>query len=178
MYYLERAATLDPRNAEARNNFGNALRAQGRLNEAILQYQQAVELLPNFVMYRSNLASALTGAGRLKEAITHYEEAIKASPSDPFIANNLAWLLATSPDSSSSSRKRAVELAELAVKLSIDNPVNAGTLANAYAAAGRFDDAVAQAEKARDLAVQQGNRDLADLLTEMLASYRMGRIFR
>ena len=69
-------------------------------------------------------------------------------------------------------------IGERAVALSKDNPVNTGTLAAAYASAGRFNDAIAQAEKARELAVRRGLRDVAGLLDEMLASYRAGRRFR
>src|SRR5262249_23934734 len=101
-----------------------------------------------------------------------------ASPFDPFAANNLAWLLATAPKPSPPNIERAIELTERAVKLTKGSAVNTGTLAVAYAASGRFDDAAIQAEKARSLVIQQGDSKLADLLAEMLESYRKGRVFR
>lgn len=178
MYYLERAATLDPRNPEAHNNLGSALQRLGRPEPAIVEFRKATELLPDFALYHANLASALTETGHLDEAIAQYELAVRAAPTDAFIANNLAWLLATAETPTPKDAQRAVELAERAVALSKDNPVNTGTLAAAYAAAGRFNDAVAQAEKARDLATRRGLQDVARLLDEMLASYRAGRRFR
>jgi Flp pilus assembly protein TadD len=178
MYYLERATQLAPDNAEAHNNFGGVLRGKGWLEDAATQFRQAVELEPNRAAYRANLGSVLAEAGRIDEAIVHFDAAVKAAPSDPFIANNLAWLLATLPTTSSGNPQRAVELAERAVQLSQGNPVTTGTLAAAYAAAGRFEDAIAQAERARDLAHQQGNRRIADLSATMLESFRAKRPFR
>ena len=178
MYYLERATEIDPRNPENHNNLGSALRKLGRVEPAIVEYRKATELLPNFALYHANLASALSEVGRLDEAIAQYELAVQAAPADAFIANNLAFLLATAEAPTPRDIQRAVELAERAVALSKDNPVNMGTLAAAYAVAGRFNDAVTQAEKARDLATRQGLRDVANLLEQMLASYRAGRRFR
>ena len=60
-----------------------------------------------------------------------------------------AWLLATSPESSSSSGAEAVQLAQRAVELSDgDEPTYLDTLAAACARVGRFADAVKTAEKA------------------------------
>jgi Flp pilus assembly protein TadD len=178
MYYLERATALDPRHAEARNNLGSAFRVKGRLNDAITEFRAATELEPRSGVYRANLASALTEAGNLGEAIAQYELAVKAAPADPFIANNLAWLLATSPQVTAQDSQRAVELAERSARISTEDPVAHGTLAAAYAAAGRFDDAVVQAEKSRELALRQGNRDLADLSNRMVEAYRARHIYR
>ena len=51
----------------------------------------------------------------------------------------------------------AVILARRAVGLTPSDPNNLGTLAAAYAEAGRFADAVETARKAADLTAQQGN---------------------
>ena len=178
MYYLERATLLDPQNAESHNNYGDSLRVQGRLDDAISQYRRAVELEPRFAMFHANLGSALTQKGLIPEAMSRYDEAIAISPDDPFVANNLAWLLATTSEASTPNARRAVDLAERAVRLSKGDPVTMGTLSVAYAAVGRFDDAIAQAEKAHAIATRQNNRRVADLCTEMLKSYRAGRPFR
>ncbi len=178
MYYLERATLLDPQNAESHNNYGDSLRIQGRLDDAISQFRQAVELEPRFAMFHANLGSALTEKGLITEAISEYERAIALAPGDPFVANNLAWLLATHSEASPPNARRAVELAERAVRLSQGDPVTMGTLSVAYAAVGRFDDAITQAEKARDIATRQNNRRVANLSTEMLEFYRAGRPFR
>ena len=42
----------------ARNNLGTAFLQQGRTNEAIKQYQEALRLKPDFAQARDNLARA------------------------------------------------------------------------------------------------------------------------
>jgi lipopolysaccharide biosynthesis regulator YciM len=92
--------------------------------------------------------------------------------------NNLAWALATSPDASKRDGKRAVQLAERACDLTqYQQPIMVGTLAAAYAEAGRFDDAVATAQKARDIALALGQKDIAGNNQHLLELYKSGRAF-
>ena len=68
--------------------------------------------------------------------------------------NNLAWVLATHENPQARNPAEAVELAERACKIThYERPETLDTLAAAYAAAGRFDEAVKIAEKAVELAV-------------------------
>ena len=72
-----------------------------------------------------------------------------------------------------------MELAQRAVKLSGgQDPAILGTLAAAYAEAGRFSEAVQTARKAADLAVQQKQQPLADALRAKIALYEAGKPFR
>jgi hypothetical protein len=92
--------------------------------------------------------------------------------------NNLAWLLAANRDAAVRNGAEAVNLAERACKLSdYKTPVFIGTLAAAYAEAGRFGDAVTTAEKARDLALAAGEKVTADKNSELLELYRAGRAY-
>jgi hypothetical protein len=50
-----------------------------------------------------------------------------------------------------------------------------GTLAAAYAEAGRFSDAVATAEKAANLAAAAGNSRFANINTQLMQLYRAGK---
>src|ERR1019366_4434369 len=90
--------------------------------------------------------------------------------------NNLAWMLASHPDPTIRNGKEAVELAERACRLT-DNgqPFFLGTLAAAYAEAGRFNDAITTAEKARDLAKQLGWNGVAERNDYLLDLYRAGK---
>jgi hypothetical protein len=93
--------------------------------------------------------------------------------------NNLAWLLATAPDDQVRDGSRAVELAERACQLTgWKHPVLMGTLAAAYAEAGRFDDAVKMAERARSEAEAQKLEPVAARNTELLELYRQGKPYR
>ena len=49
-------------------NHGNALRAEGQLDEAIAAYRQAIAFNPNYAEARGNLGIALKDKGQLDEA--------------------------------------------------------------------------------------------------------------
>lgn len=56
--------------------------------------------------------------------------------------------------------------------------VHAATLAAAYAEVGRFVDAVAAAERALELATDEGNGARADSIREQIATYETSTPFR
>jgi tetratricopeptide (TPR) repeat protein len=89
------------------------------------------------------------------------------------VLNNLAWLLATSPDAHIRDGVQAVKYAEHACELTHHGvTILVGTLAAAYAEAGRYDDAMAAAEKACALATASGERDLLEKNRKLLALYQ------
>jgi len=120
------------------------------------------------------MAAILTMQGKFREAVGHYNEALRLKPDAPDTLNNLAWLLAVCPEAQIRDGTRAVKLAEHACELTqYQVTPMVGTLAAAYAEAGRFDDAIMKAEKACSLAARPGEQ--ADLLKrnrELLALYR------
>jgi protein O-mannosyl-transferase len=177
MYYLQRAVALNPNNAEAHNNLGNAWRAKGRLDQALDEFRKAVELRPNVGIYHANVGGVLATKGNFREAVAQFETALQNAPDNPFIANNLAWLLATCADGSVRNGARSLEIAQNAVKLSNDDARVIATLSAAYAEAGKLDEAILTAEKARQLALQQGNRALADFSSRLVDSFRAGNPF-
>jgi hypothetical protein len=69
-------------------------------------------------------------------------------------------------------------LAERACKLTgYKEGIFVGTLAAAYAEAGRFQDAVSSAEKAHSLALAAGQKEIAQKNQELLELYRAGRAY-
>jgi protein O-mannosyl-transferase len=82
------ACTTD--NYIAHNNFGTALMDKGRIDEASIQFQQALQINPALAEARNNLASALLKKGGVDEAIAHYEEVLKSDPSYADAHFNLA----------------------------------------------------------------------------------------
>jgi tetratricopeptide (TPR) repeat protein len=56
------------------------LARQGRLQEAIDHYEQALRLKPDFALAQYNLGNALLQARKLPEAIGHYERALHLKP--------------------------------------------------------------------------------------------------
>jgi Flp pilus assembly protein TadD len=99
------------------------------------------------------------------------EKALELAPESVSAINNLAWLLATNPTIRDPAR--AVSLAEKAGQLAPQpNPIIYHTLAAAYAASGRKDDAISAAERCRQLAIEQGDTALADAVQHELEAYR------
>ena len=114
-----------------------------------------------------------------RAAIEQWETALGLNPKDGNAQSNLAWVFATAPDASLRNGTRAVDLAERALKLAGGvSPILHRTLAAAYAETGRFDDAIATAERGYAFAEREGNRELADEFTAVLARYRQHQPFR
>jgi tetratricopeptide (TPR) repeat protein len=174
----EQALRSKPDYVEAHFNLGLALEKLGRTTEAISHYEQALRVKPDFTAAHYNLGDALLRAGKVQEAIGHYEQALRIKPHNPEALNNLAWLLATQAPAGSADPVRAVALAEQAGKLS-GNRVAAylDTLAAAYAAAGRFSDAIATAQRAVELARSGGQPQLAEKIESRLQLYRNGHAY-
>ena len=137
--------------------------------------KQALKLQPNLAEAHNGLANALLRQGRVAEAVTHYQAAVAAVPNHPYLLNNLAWVMATCPDASVRNGARAVELAQQAERASGGkDPALLGTLAAAYAEAGRFPDAVATAQRALNLATAQTNAPQVETLRGRLKLYQSG----
>ena len=132
-----------------------------------------VEEQPNDVNAHNNLGVLLTQKHQPRAAIAEWRRALELSPSDGNAQSNLAWALATAPEHAVRDGRHAVELAESVMKLGGGaNPILHRTLAAAYAEAGRFDDAIATAERGRVLAEREHNRSLATELAANLERYK------
>ena len=101
------------------------------------------------------------------------------SPTIFYVLKNLAWILATTEDTKIQNPADAVKYAERACELTdYKQPEALDTLAVAYAAADRFDQAVETAQKAVELAVPAGEKKLAQKIQKRLQLYRAGQPYR
>jgi protein O-mannosyl-transferase len=176
--HFKAALQLQPKLVAAHNNLANALLAKQQVDEAIAQFEEALQLQPNLAEAHNGLANALLQKGRTAEAVTHYEAALAGVPNHPYLLNNLAWVLATCPDAAIRNGPRAVELARQAERASGGkDPALLGTLAAAYAEAGRFPDAIATAQRALDLATAQADAKQVETLRERLKLFQAGSPF-
>jgi Flp pilus assembly protein TadD len=156
-----------------------ALAARGKFEEAIQAYHRAIQINPERASTYMNLGITLGQLGRTREAVAQYQQALKLDPDLPTALNNLAWALATSPDDQLRNGADAVRLAQHACELTHDSqPLFLGTLAAAYAEAGRFPEAVATAEKAEQLATNTGPTALSAKIRQSLELYRAGKPYR
>ncbi len=124
------------------------------------------------------LAEVFTAKHEYADAIGHYQSALNYDANSADALNNAAWLLATAPDPRFRDGKTAVELASRACELTdYKQPFFIGTLAAACAEAGRFDEAVANAQKARSLALSRGQMEIAGRDEQLLELYQAGQPF-
>ena len=146
------------------------------MDDAIAQFAEWLRANPDDSDAHCRLAGLLHGQRRTREAIQHYRAALKSQPDLPEALNNLAWILAANPEPAVRNGPEAVALAERACQLTpYQRAVMVGTLAAAYAEAGRFAEAVTTAEKAVRLAEQARQPELAARNRELLELYRAGK---
>ena len=172
------ALRISPNYAEAQSNLGFVLAAQGKWSDAIAAYRAALANNPRISQIHYLLGSALLAQHKVDEAIPEYQTALELDPEHQLALNDLAWVFATASEPRFRDGARAVSLAERACRLTnFQAPQYIGTLAAAYAEAGRFDDAVKSADLARNLAERVGDHGLAEKNDQLLLLYRQGRSF-
>jgi tetratricopeptide (TPR) repeat protein len=175
--YFQEALKLQPNYAPAHGRYGMLLAHTENLKAALDQLREAIRLQPT-VPICLDLASVLIRVGQSDAAVTQYRDALRLQPDSLEALTSLAWVLAVDPSNRVRNGPEAVTLAERACQLTeFRNPPFLGTLAAAYAEAGRFEDAIRTAEEARDLARTAGNQNLAETNQQLLEMYRAGKPF-
>jgi tetratricopeptide (TPR) repeat protein len=178
MVHYRNAVTSQPIINEAFFGIGRLLEAEGRWAEAEKIYSLLARPAQDNFTCHLHLAIIQSHLGRGTEAVAHLEAALKACPDTPEAMNNLAWTLAASEDAELRDGVEAVRLAERACELThYRETIIVGTLAAAYAEAGRFDNAIATAQRACTLASASGEPDLLKKNQELLVLYRAHRAY-
>jgi protein O-mannosyl-transferase len=179
MPYLLRAAQLAPAWPEPQRRLALALLRQGRLPEAREAYQKLIPLMPTTAEGCRDLADMLAEGQQFDQAVDYYRQALRLKPDFAEALNNLAMLRASCPQTEFRSGTEAVQLAETACRLSgRRNPASLGTLAAAYAEAGRFPEALKTIQDAITLSKTTGADHLLPIQTRALQDFRAGRPFR
>ncbi len=75
--------------AEAHNSLGITLAGEGRQQEAMRQWEQAVQLRPDYIEAHKRMADSLRQSGQLEEAMRHWERVLQIEPDDAEAHNNL-----------------------------------------------------------------------------------------
>ena len=172
------ALKIRPEDGDTRTVLAMALLAKNRTDEAAAQFREAARLQSTNALANYHLALIHQERKEIPAAIERFQLALKAQPDWPESLNNLAWILAANPDAKVRNGAEAVKLAERACRLTdYREPLLVGTLAAAYAEAGRFPEAVSSAEKARELALAAGQKEIAQKNQELLELYRSGRAY-
>ena len=173
------ALESEPGNAGTYFNLGMLLQMQGDTSGAIEQYRLALEITPNDAQTHSSLAQMLAGEKQWADATAEYLLALETMPNLLSAVVNLAWLRATTPDDMFRDPDHAVALAEQAADLTDRrNFIVMDTLGVAYAAVGRFDDAIAAANTAIALAQAEGEDVVLGPIRARATMYLTYRPFR
>jgi tetratricopeptide (TPR) repeat protein len=176
--HLQAALKFRPGDAEAHAALGLAFLNKERVDQAAAQFQEAARLQPTNAVAHYQLALLYQGRKETRQAIESYRRALQVQPDLVEALNNLAWILATHPDAALRNGPEAVRLAERACRLTRDQQAFfVGTLAAAYAEAGRFTEAIAAAEKAIRLAQAAGQKEVQQKNQQLLELYRAGRAY-
>ena len=146
MVAYRKALELKPNYAKTHNNLGNALRAQGRLEDAIAAYRKAQELKPAYAEAHNNLGIALQEQGGLEDAIAAYGKALELKPHYADAHNNLGNAL-----KDQGRLEDAIAAYRKALELKPDHADAHNNLGIALQEQGRLEDAIAAYRKALEL---------------------------
>jgi hypothetical protein len=162
-------------NILAENNCGMILLEAGHVNEAIEHFNNVRRINKNHVNAYVNLGTAYNHLGQYELAIQNWKKALALKSNCVEALNNMAYVLATVDNPSIHDANKAIELAQHACKLTgYKEPVMLDTLAIAYAAGGKFDDAVIRAKQAIDAAKAKRQEEMALEIEGRLELYRKG----
>jgi tetratricopeptide (TPR) repeat protein len=119
------------------------------------------------------MAALLLLKGKVNEALSHYHTALEIQPDYFLSLNALAKLLAANPDPQVRNINKAVKFAEQAAETTkYRNAFVLNTLAEVYAAANKFDNAIKAATIALELARADNNKKLSDYISSKLELYK------
>jgi tetratricopeptide (TPR) repeat protein len=142
------------------NNLGNALLQKDNVDEAIVHYQQALQIEPDYTEACYNLGYALLQKGNVDEAIAYYQKALQINPDYADAHNNLGRALLQK-----GHVDEAIAHFQKALQITPDSAEAHNNLGNALFQKGSVDEAIIQYQTALQI-----NPDYAE------AYYNLGNV--
>ena len=160
------AITVTPDNHIAFTNLGDSLLKKEQIDDAIAQYQKALELEHTDSDAENGLGSTLFRKQQIDQAIDHYRKAIVLRPEDPEYHNNLGNALCQKGlfDDAIINYRKALDLRPDRADLS--NAETEFNLANALLRQNQIDEAIVHFH--RSLEIQPNDADTHDNLGNAL----------
>lgn len=176
----------NPTSWMAYNNLGTTLLKTNRVDEAVVYFNKALEIDPQYVVGYNNLGNALLRIGRLDESFAQLQKALEINPRNAEAHNNIGNTLVQMGrmDDAIAHYKRALEIdpkyaeaennlgalflqigrvedsfVHLQKALTIDPEKSAAhsNLGNALTRMGRIDEAIAEYNKALEITPDDAN---------------------
>ena len=168
--HIQKAIELNPENGAAHVNLGHMLEQMGgHRQEAIEELLKGIELAPKSSDGHNVYGVILARQGKLDEAIAELQKAIELAPRCADCRYNLGRAFAA-------SNRFPEALPQLVAANNFSGnqqPLILQMLAAMYSENGKYQQAVATAQHALEIAVQQQNDDLTKELRGNIARYQM-----
>ncbi len=150
--YSRRAIAAHPEFIQARSYLADALAAQGKLDQAVQQYQQVFTLQPNNFQAHNQLGILYLAHGLAAEAMKQFQLSLSINPNQSVAHTQIGRILAEA--------HRLTEAAEeltQAVRFDPDNPNSYNNLGGVFFQMGAYDKAAEQFSDALRIDPSNGN---------------------
>lgn len=176
---LRTAIEIEPDAAMAHRTLGLVHAMRGEHATAIEAFETATRSDPEDFESWMYLGMAQDAVGESRNAADAYRQVLHVAPDHEGAINNLAWCLATADDDTLRDGVEAVSLAERICTPETDDAGKLDTLAAAYAAAERFDEAVETIDRAiRSAKQSNASGESLDAMETRRALYAAGEPYR
>jgi len=176
---LRESIRINPILVEGHYNLGRFLLQDGHPDQAVPELERTLDLSPRFSSAQEALAAALVALGKPREALGMWHHALTLQPNSVAALTGAAQILATTTDDKLRNGPEAVTLSSRANDLtSGTNPGVLDVLAEAYAEAGQFSQALTFANRALDLTVAKGDDAKATAIRSRIQLYTANTPYR
>ena len=137
------ALDCTPGNITAHVNYGNVLLEKGSMDEAVAQFQKALQIKPDYAEAHYNLGNALLQEGNVDEAVAQFQKALQLKPDYAAASLNLGNAFIQK-----AKMEEAIVQFRRALQIKPDYAEARLNLGNAFIQKGNVDEAIVQFQKA------------------------------
>jgi tetratricopeptide (TPR) repeat protein len=176
---LRESIRINPMLVEGHYNLGRFLLQEGHPDQAVPELERTLTLSPRFSSAQEALSAAFVALGKPEEALGMWHQVLTLQPNNVAPLVGAARILATTTDDKFRNGVEAVTLSSRANDLtSGTNPSVLDVLAEAYAAAGQFSQALTFANRALELTVAKGDDATAAAIRSRIQLYTTNTPYR